>query len=145
MNLKTAIFIVNPSTRCIKVSYQDGNFQFAKTINPHIKVDDLVVIPTSTRHGFTVVKVVEVDVLFNLAGTGDMAWVHQIVDKDGYENLVEQEKKILETVQKADMRRERAQMAETLIKDGLTPEDFAGLSLVTAPALTAPTPAPKSE
>lgn len=108
MNLKTAIFIVNPSTRCIKVSYEDGQAdKFAKTINPNIKVDDLVIIPTSTRHGFTVAKVKEVDVLFNLAGTADMFWVDQIVDKERYENLIEQEKKILETVQKADMRRER--------------------------------------
>lgn len=146
MNPKTAIFIVNPDVRAMRVLYEnDQSPKIVKTLNKDIKVDDLVIIQTGTRFGFTAVKVVETDIVINMNGTADMAWVHQIVDKKIYDNLAEQEAKIIGVVASADMRRQRQEMAKDLVADGLKPEDFAGLSIVTASALTAlPAPAPKA-
>jgi hypothetical protein len=141
LNIKTAIFVVNPSTRALKVRYSENSSDkdaFVKTVNADIKVDDLVVIPTDTRFGFTVAKVIEVDVLINMNGTAEMRWVDQVVDKARYDHLVEQERIIIQKVQQADVRREQRQLAEQLKADGLTAADFTGIDLVTAPALAAP-------
>ena len=90
MNHSTAIFLINNDVRAIAVTYEkidlakdttkmmkyqaaylsggrlpDGAVVF-KTMDTAIKVDDFVIVPTDTRHGMTVCKVVEATFLARL-------------------------------------------------------------------------------
>lgn len=69
MNYSTAVMLFNPEIRAISVSYEKDEkgagkkpFYTYKTLDKTIEKGDLVVVPTDTRHEFTVVRVEEVDV-----------------------------------------------------------------------------------
>lgn len=84
MNFSTAVFLINDKARAIKAVYEphDGVKQTTfKTLDPDIKKDDLVVVATGTRHGFTVVKVVETDLSIDFKDKTEMCWiVSKLVD-----------------------------------------------------------------
>lgn len=65
MNLTTAVFLVEEKARAVRVEYDpdvtrnNNPSKLFKTVNPDLKKDDLVVVPTHTRHGFTVAKITD--------------------------------------------------------------------------------------
>lgn len=68
MNYSTAVFLLNPQVRCIACTYEvDKDEKLAarvsfKSLDKEVTAGDLVLVPTGTRHGYTVVKVVETDI-----------------------------------------------------------------------------------
>ncbi len=132
MNYSKAVFLINDAARAITCSYEtghpDGTF---KTLDPDIQKDDLVVVPTTTRHGFTVVKVVNVDVNINLDSTEEIPWIVDRVDIESHNVRVEKETAAIEKVKSAEHRRKRAELLESLQLDQEAMED---LKLVAAPA-----------
>lgn len=90
MNYSTAVMLINPNIRAIKAIYEPDSVDLAgkvvragqryifKTLDPSIIKGDLIVVPTTTRHGFTVVKVEEVDVEIDFEASIELKW---IVDK----------------------------------------------------------------
>lgn len=124
MNLSTAIFLINKNARAIKANYDPDmperkpsyNAVF-KTLDPDIKVDDMVVVPTKTRHGFTVVKVTEADFDIDLDTTEEIAWVVQKVDKDEFDSRLEQEATAMKTIRSAEIRKKREDLAKSILAD----------------------------
>lgn len=65
MNYTTAVFLINKNVRAVMCNYEpdaEHKTTMFKTLDTAIRVGDFVIVPTKTRHGMTVSKIVEVDV-----------------------------------------------------------------------------------
>jgi len=126
-NESTAVFLINDAVRAVMCTYEDDtpvppgtrvkNATMFKTLDPDIEVDDLVVVPTTTRHKFTVVKVVEVDVDVDFNNPTKIDWIVQRVDTSDHEKLLASEKTALRAIRSAEQRREREKLKEALMAD----------------------------
>lgn len=119
MNYSKTVFLINDAARAVVCSYDDRscNDKTFKTLDPDIQEDDYVVVPTSTRHGFTCVKVVETDVNLDLDSSEQIDWIVGKVDIDAHEKRVYDEKKAINTVKSAEQRRKREELRESLKLD----------------------------
>lgn len=119
MNLSTAIFLINDSARAIRVNYDtvSGQETIVKTLDPDIKVDDYVVVETSTRHGMTVVKVTEVDLDIDLDSNVQIKWVVTKIDPEKHRQLLAQEALALSAIQSAEKRRRKDELRKSLFAD----------------------------
>lgn len=118
MNKSTIVLLINDSARAIKAIYETGHAPSVfKTLDQFIKVDDLVVVETNTRHGMTVVKVTEVDIDVDFDSTGEVNWVIQKVDADAHKALLRQEDEAIAAVNSAERRRKKEQLRESLFAD----------------------------
>jgi|TARA_R110000851_G_scaffold17651_1_gene55800 hypothetical protein len=98
-----------------------------KTHSADHKVGDLLVVPTDTRHGFTVVKVVEIDAEPDMDAQHAIKWVVGKVDTATYFDIVEQELSIIDTVAKAELKTKRDNLRKTLL--GEHEDQFADMKL----------------
>lgn len=129
------VFLINDTVRAIKGVYEtNGNAETFKTFDDSIRVDDLVVVQSSTRHNMTVVKVTEVDVDVNFDATNPLLWVVQKIDKPAFETVIRQEAEAVAAVQAAELRRKKAALRETMFKDH--EESIARLALNNHGAVT---------
>lgn len=144
MNLSTAIFLVNKGVRPVRVSYDpdwpkhNNPDVYFKTLDPSIKKDDYVVVPTGTRHGMTVCKVEEVDFRVNFDSTIEYKWVYGKVDKEGVDSIKAQENIVLDRVGDAEENRKRKELSEALQLDDINLSD---LDIVTNASRAIPAPA----
>jgi len=149
MNPSLSSFLVEEKCRAIRVEYDpdfkaNNNYdtcRLYKTLDPSIKVDSLVVVPTRTRHGFTVVKVVEVDFTVNYTGNDEYRWIVGPVDKAAYDALLDADKAVMVKVGKIQENKMKRELMEAM---GLTTVDTAALSYSGVPvaATSAPQRAP---
>lgn len=119
-NQSTAVFLINDKTRAILATYEAGDTAartMFKTFDPDIDVDDLIIVPTDTRHKMTVVKVVEVDVDVDFNSSTRVDWVVSRIDTDEYEEVVRREKDALKTIRSAEVRREKEKLRDALLAD----------------------------
>lgn len=118
MNYSSAVMLLNPNIRAIKVSYDDSQgrqqtYTF-KTFDPDIEVDDLVVVPTTTRHGFTVCKVVEVDVDVDFDSNIHLKWIASKIDIRAYQNVLAEEERLIKVMQESERLAKRKEIAEKM-------------------------------
>lgn len=144
MNRTTAIFIMNDDVTAVAVSYEKED----KTRDeaPHkrytfktflkLEVDDIVVIPTSTRHGYTCAKVKEIAVRIDLDSTIEYKWIVQKVEIDSYIELLSNEEAVVDKMDNAALQRKRRELRHDLNVDS----ELAGMKLVTAPTAIEHTP-----
>lgn len=97
-----------------------------KTVDPSLAVGDLVVVPTDTRHGFTVCKIVEVDVEPDMTLTTEVKWIVNKIDVSNYFDVLESEKSIKQKVADRALAEQRRKLKETLLGDF---EGAAGMTL----------------
>ncbi len=120
MNYTTAVFLINPEARAVQCSYEkdSGGVQLAsylfKTLDKSVKKGDLVVVPTSTRHNLTVVKVEAVDVDIDVDTPHDIKWIVGKVDLLTHQKLLDMEAEAVATIKAAEMRKKREELAKTL-------------------------------
>lgn len=120
MNHSTTVFIANEDVRALRVSYEDNTYKekedkyIFKTFDKNIMVDDFVVIPTNTRHNMTVGKVIEVDVDVNFDSTHEFKWIIDRVNRKPYEEVLEQEQKIIKEVRVIELAHKRTQLQSAL-------------------------------
>lgn len=121
MNYTAAIFLINKQARGVTVTYdpadKSGQGYTFKTLDPTIIVDDLVLIPTGTRHGFTVAKVSAVDVDVDLDSAIEYKWLAGKFNPKPYDQILEQEKLAIAKIKSAEIRKKRDDMREALFKD----------------------------
>lgn len=147
MNYSTAIFLVNKDVRAVAISYErDANgkgvapFEVFKSMDPDIIVGEMVVVPTSTRHQMTVVRVEEVrdGSTVDLDSGVQMQWVVDRVSVDPYETILEQEAAGIEQIKSAELRRRREELRDKLLADNPDLQALSGVNPDATPALPAP-------
>jgi hypothetical protein len=120
MNYSTAIFLINENVRAVLCNYEpdspDKKVMF-KTIDPNIKVGDYVIVPTRTRHGMTVSKVVEVDVDVDFDSGVLLDWLVEKIDRALYDKTVAQEADAIAVIKSAERTRKRTELAASLHAD----------------------------
>lgn len=154
-NHSLAVFLINRDVRGIMCSYEPNShdtktgkppFYLFKTLDQSIKVGDLVIIPTDTRWGYTVVRVEEVDVEPDFDSQITYKWLVGAVDKGAYDHILAQENEAIARIKTAEKRAARDELKEKLFKSH--EEDLKSLPLYknggTAPALETPK-TPKTE
>lgn len=118
MNYSTAVFLINPNVRAIVCVYEkDEKRVVFKSLESALKVDDLVVVPTQTRHGFTVVKIIEVDVEVDFDSADQVQWIVDKVDLESYKLTMEREQEALAAIKSAEVRKKREDLAKSLLAD----------------------------
>lgn len=120
MNYSTAVFLINPDARAIQCQYDPDDKSNAgkgytfKTLDKSIKKDDLVVVPTATRHQLTVVKVIETDIDIDVDTPHEIKWVVGKVDLMTHQKLLDMEQEAIAKIKAAEMRKKRVELAATL-------------------------------
>lgn len=122
MNSSKIVFIVNEAARLIQCSY-DGeraldvkSYQF-KTLDQTIKVDDLVVVETKTRHGYTIVKVTEVDVDVDFDDTVELKWAFSPINLDAITELKQAEQAAIDKVRAIELKKKREALRQAMFAD----------------------------
>ena len=142
MNFSSAVMLINPHIRAIKVAYDDmtqkphQTLYTFKTLDNSIKVDDMVVIPSDTRHKMTTVKVVAVDVEVDFDSDIQLGWVISRVDTESNAKVLTEETKWIEQIKAADKRKKREQLKQSMLEmyqaDGIDNMAIANMSDVPA-------------
>lgn len=123
MNYSKAIFLISDDVRAVNVTYEKdepdrpATRTMFKTLNPKIKVDDYVVVPTDTRHHMTVCKVAEVDVEVDLETGNDMEWIVGVVNRANFQKIKSQEGDAISRIKSAEKRRKREELRQALLDD----------------------------
>jgi hypothetical protein len=150
VNKTTAIFLINDQVRCVAVAYDQiksgsksipTEIRSFKTLDPNIAVDDLVVIPTDTRWGFTVGKVTDVDLHVDFDSPEQMRWIQSKIDPAEYKGIIAQEAAAMDSVADADREARRKKLAAELLANSPNLGDNALFRL----GSEAPAPAPKGD
>lgn len=121
MNYSTSVMLVNASIRAMKTIYEPdtGNIKQTgyafKTLDPTLKVGDLVLVPTNTRFGFTVNKIIEADVDVDFDSNIEFKWIAAKVDLTDYENTLAMESEAIALIKKGELRKRR----ETIMQNTL--------------------------
>ncbi len=120
MNYSTAIFLINKNVRAVMCNYEpdapDKKVMF-KTLDPNIRVGDFVIVPTKTRHGMTVSKVVEVDVDVDFDSQTLVDWLIEVINRTTHNATVAQEAEAISVIKSAERTRKRNELAAALLVD----------------------------
>lgn len=120
MNYSTAIFLISDQVRAVLATYENEDNApktMFKTLDPNIKVDDFVTVPTSTRHKMTVCKVVEVDVEPDLETSREMEWIVGVVGTANFDDIKSQEGDAIARIKSAEKTRKRKELRDALLAD----------------------------
>ncbi len=120
MNYSTAIFLISDQARAVNITYDsldDAPKMMFKTLDPNIKVDDFVTVPTDTRHNMTVCKVVEVDVEPDLESSTEMKWIIGVVNKADFDQIKSHEGDAIAKIRSAEKTRKRRELRDALMAD----------------------------
>lgn len=109
-----------------------------KTMDPDISVGDFVVVPTKTRLGFTVCKVVAVDCEVDFEAEGECHWIADTVDVAKFEHYRQQEDVVIAAIKKGEAKKKQKKMAKSFKKglDGDLPKLIAFGEAPAAPVAT---------
>lgn len=120
MNYSTAVFLINDNVRAVSGTYEAGDNAartMFKTFDPSVKVGDFVLVPTNTRHNMTVVKIMEVDIEFDIETSTKVEWVIGRIDLTAYDKMLAQEQVAIVTIQSAEKNRKRKALREAIFSD----------------------------
>lgn len=137
MNRSLTVFLVDNTVKALRARYEEGGKEeIFKTFDDTIKKDDILVVESGTRHGFTTVKVTEIDVTVDIEdSTANVKWVVTKVDLADHKAILEQEAAAIDKVRVAEFNKKK----RDLIANMASPEDAEALrSIHVNPALTAP-------
>lgn len=131
MNLSTIVFLINDNVRAVKVAYQDKDPspKIFKTLDKTIKVDDFVIIPSTTRFNMTTGKVIEVDVDIDFDSSCQINWLIGRVDMADVNEIKAQEDKALDAIKAAEKLSRKNEIKTKL--DNLLKEGGAELKMLT--------------
>lgn len=127
MNYSKAVLLVNDNIRVVACSYEpdvkdasgritqrQGRYHF-KTVDTSLKVGDLVVVPTDSRHGMTVIKVEEVDVEVEIDDDIELKWIISKVDDSAYQTVLKEEAAAIALLKKAEKKDQKKKLKEKML------------------------------
>lgn len=135
MNRSTTVFLVDNTVKALRAIYEDnGKIETFKTFDDTIKKDDLCVVESGTRHGFTVVKVTETDVIVDIEDASiNVKWVVSKVDLADHKAILTQEANAIDKVRVAEFNKKK----RDLVANMASPEDADALrNIKVNPAIT---------
>ena len=145
MNYSTAVFVLNDNVRAIRAAYEkpenaptgspdaNGGFVF-KTLDHTIKKDDLVVVPTKTRFGFTICKVTEIDVAVDTDSPTQLQWVAGVFDKADHENTLAMEAQMIAKMRDIEKNKKRRELRAAMTADAEEAKVLLASPMAMAPA-----------
>lgn len=152
-NQSANIFLYNDKVRAVLCNYEPdppppgtpAKRDWFKTFDTSLKPGDLVIVPTSTRHGFTVSRVASVDVELDFENLpGEIKWIVGRVDRTDFDKSVQDEGRASNIIRDAEKTKRRKELAAKLL--GSAGQELSGLDIVTVPVPALPQPAaPKPE
>lgn len=142
MNYSTAILLINPDCRAMLAIYQpdpsDANQPKAKrelfkTFDETIAVDDIVMVPSNTRHNVTTVKIVETDVEWDINVQQEVRWIIGKIDQSAFKDLKAKETAAIAAIKESE---------KTHARNELKKKMFAHMdeAAIKALAIAGPTP-----
>lgn len=143
MNYSTAILILKPECRCVKVIYEPDTDhtkqtrEMFKTFDKSLKKDDLVVVPTGTRFNLTVCKIVEADVDDWMETSKDIGWVVGRVDMADAEKVKAWEAAAIQELKDSEKRKLRRDMHANMTA-AMDEKEKEHLALMLASPIDAP-------
>lgn len=141
MNYSTAVFLINANVRAVLCTYEAEDHAkktMFKTLDKSVRVGDLVVVPTDTRHKMTVCKVTDVDVDVDFDCATPVNWVVTKVDRAAHETTLSQEAEAIATIKSAETRKKRDELRAAIMYGrrsgiaGRVGEQVGGRDLVSA-------------
>lgn len=122
MHDSNRIFLASDTVRAVKGIFEtDTNNQptakreYFKTFNTTLKVGDLVNVETSTRHGVSVIKIVEIDVDIDIESNEPTRWILGRVETAEYEKFKTMEGDMVSEMKKAELKAKRDDMREKVM------------------------------
>jgi len=142
-NYSTAVMLFNEDIKAISIVYEpdvDGKpkqqrYTF-KTLNKDLKKGDLVVIPTDTRHGYTVVLVDAVDVEVDFESSVQLKWIVDKVHVEGYQEILANEAKLVDVMKKSEVRHKKEEIKGKVFSF-VKEEEIKAFAITHAPVVTA--------
>ena len=137
MNYSTAILLINPACRAIKAIYEpdptDENRPRAKrtlfkTFDRSIKAGDIAMVPSTTRHMVTTVKVTDVDVEWDVHSCEEVKWVIGVIDQAEYISLKSQEEAAINQIKESEKTFERNELKKKMFAH-MSEEQIASLQI----------------
>jgi hypothetical protein len=126
-NYSTAVFLLNNQVRAVLGIYKPDPLNTVnaplekrvmfKTLDKDIKKDDLVLVPSTTRHGITTFKITDVDVDVDLESNTKVDWIIGVVDRTDYDQVLAQEASAINAIKSAQTTKKRKELRDTLMAD----------------------------
>jgi hypothetical protein len=144
MNYSTAVMLVNENIRAIYVSYEVNSegkglkpYTMFKTLDHSIKVGESVVVPTSTRHKHTVVRVEEVDVDVDFEDNTPVQWITDKVDTSKNEQILAEELKWIDALKLSEKKSKKDEIRKKLLATYEGDVDISRLAITQVSDVTA--------
>lgn len=123
MNYSTTVMLINENIIAVNVTYEpdvnDHNKNAKrttyKTLDKSLKVGDLVVVPTNTRHGFTIAMIDEVEVEVDFESNIQIGWVAGNAPIDKYNDILQKEDEMISVVKASEKRAKREEMRKNML------------------------------
>ena len=118
MDNSKIVFLINDQVRCLEAVYEKkGTPEWFKTFDQSLAVGDFAVVQSESRHNLVVVEVTAVDCDVNFDSQLPLRWVVQVVNMEGFKEVLAQEAEAISAVQAAELRRKKAELRATMFKD----------------------------
>ena len=152
-NFSTAIFLYNDKVKAVLCSYDPDDKEnpgdpksppkttLFKSFDETLKEGDLVIVPTGTRHRYTVVRVEKVGVEPNLETRAHVDWIVGPFDRSGHEKTIAQEAEVTQRIKDGQKVAKRREIAKQFFA-GAEEANLQGLAIITVPAAL---PQPKED
>ena len=118
MDNSNIVFLINDNVRAVKGVYEEGHTPaLFKTMDPSIRVGDMLVVQSTTRLEITTVKVTEVDVDINFDSNVPIKWAVCKVDMEAFNEVLAQENEAIAAVNSAERKRKKEALRASLFAD----------------------------
>lgn len=127
MNYSTAIFLGNPDVIAVKARWQDPDNstnrnltkeEWFKTFDRSLKRDDIIIVPTPSRIGFTTAKVLSIEPSIDLDHPEEVRWIVGKVDLSEYQRVIDTEALVIEKIKRAEFQKRRKELMANLAEEG---------------------------
>jgi len=111
------VFLINDDVQVIRGMYdpdKPNNTSLFKTMMKDLAEEELVLVETDTRHGYTVVEVVETGIEPDLDSHDNINWAIGRLDRSGHDHLKTLENQAIATVKAAEKARRKVELREAM-------------------------------